>query len=367
MSSSMKKRILFIAPSPLYLEKGSSLRMYAIAENLSKRYSLDILTYSLGKDFSLSNTKVYRTPKWFKPKLEVGKPTFSKIFLDLFIFCKAFSLSIKNKYDIIHCEDFEGAFIGYLISFFNTDTKLVYDLHNRVTDNLRLNSKKNSLKKISIFLEKKIVSKFDLIILNWNKYYNENIFWNKKRFLYYDKINTNVEKYPLPKEEYIIYTGNFEPYQGIKSFLNTFKEVKSNVKLVLVGPQNEDIKNFVDNNGLNNRIIFTGRLSVPKTNYLIENSLFGIVPRIAGSSMKVIHYLIRNKPVLATNTNSNQELIKDENNGWLYSNNSQLKLLLIKILSNENEIKKLIGGVKETKKKILNIWKVNNFLREYEN
>ena len=361
----MKKRILFIASSPLYLEKGSSLRMYEIAKNLSTKYNLDIATYSLGRNFSIKNAHIYRTPKWFKPELKVGKPSFSKIILDFFILIKSLRLIYSNNYEIIHCEDFEGAFIGYILSFF-TNSKLVYDLHNRITDNLDISLKKNKFKKVYIFIEKLVLKKFDLVILNWAKYKNDSIFKNKKTFVYYDKIDTKIEKYPLHCKNYIIYTGNFEKYQGIKEFLNVFKDIKTDIKLVLVGEPSQEIINYIKENNLQDKVILTRRLSISKTNFLIKNSLFGILPRLEGSSMKLVHYIIWDKPVLAKHTPSNQELLINKYNSYLYSNDSELKEILKNILQKNRKINCLRMGVIETKNKILKIWSYENFIRKYE-
>ena len=358
-----RKKILFIAPSPIYLEKGSSLRMFEVAKTLSKKYFVDIVTYSIGEKFKIKNTKIWRTPSFFKPDIPVGKPSISKILLDLFLLKKCINLITKNKYDIIHCEDFEGAAIGYSLSLFNKKYKLVYDLHNKLTDNLKIVNK-SYLNFLIAPMERLITKKFDLVILNWNKYFNDPLFNHKSRFLYYDKINLALKKYPSFKFKYIIYTGNFENYQGIKEFLNIFKDLKSQIKLVLVGKPTNEIKNFIASNSLlRDRVILTGRLPISQTNFLIKNSLFGILPRIEGSSMKLIHYIMFNKSVLARKTNSNRELLKDGFNSLLYSTEEELKQKLMFLIKNSLIMKK---GVNKTKNYILKIWEEENFLRNYE-
>jgi len=360
------KKILMLAPSPLYLEKGSSLRMYAIAEILSKKYNIDLLTYSTGKDFKLKNTKVHRTPKFYKPELEVGKPSFSKVFLDFMMLLKAIKLYAKNDYDIIHCEDFEGAFMGYLLTILGKKRKLVYDLHNRITDNLSYDNRKSKIIKTAKFLEKKVVKKSDLMILNWNKYSKDKIFADKRKFLFYDKINLSLEKYHLPLKGYIVYVGNFKPYQGLKEFLEVYKDIDTKIKLVLIGQPSDDIKEFVKSDKkLKEKVIFTGRLSILESNYLIKNSKFAILPRLTGSSMKVIAYLMLEKPVLAKNTLSNRELVKEGFNGFLYSNNKELKEKFARLIKGYKN-PKIKKGVQETKKMILNIWNEKRFLKEYE-
>ncbi len=363
-----KKKMLFIAPSPLYLEKGSSLRMHSILEKLSKHYEIDLVTYSLGKEFKLKNVKINRTPKWFMPELPVGKPTKSKILLDFFMLLKAVKLSCINKYDVIHCEDFEGIGIGYFIGWLNWKSRYVYDLHNRILDNIHLNSKPNKIKdNLLKFLEKKFANKSDKIILNWGKYLQDDFFKDRDKFLYYDPLELSVEKIDLPAKKYLIYSGNFEEYQGLSDFIPIFLKFKTDIKLILVGNPSEKIKELIKNNKAENRIILMGRLSIKKTNYLIKNSLAGILPRRSGSCMKAIHYFLWEKSVIAKNTFSNRELIKNNYNGFLYKTDRELENILKEILNGKKKIfEKLNKGILETRKKIFNIWDNEGFIREYE-
>ena len=124
----MKKRILMITTNPFYKEKGSSLRIYEIAKILAKNYKVDLVTYSLGKDVEIPNLNIYRTPQVYKPKVEVNKVSISKITLDILVLLKSIQLILKNHYQIIHCEDFEAAFIGRIILLVKSKIILVYDL-----------------------------------------------------------------------------------------------------------------------------------------------------------------------------------------------------------------------------------------------
>jgi len=361
-----KKRILMIVPSPLYLEKGSSLRSYGVSEILSEKYFLDIVMYNMGSDFTLQNTNIHRTFSFYSPVLQVGKPSFSKVVLDFFLFFKSFHLILSKEYDIIHCEDFEGAFIGYILSFFFPNKKMVYNLHNRIEDNLYQNNERSIIIPFALFFEKLIVKRMDLVILNWEKYSKDEIFKKKKKFLFYDKIS--LEDYPcnLPSNKYIIYAGNFRKVQGISEFLEGFMEIKMDVKLVLVGSLSKEIKNQIEQKNLKDRVLILGKLPLQKTNYLIKNSLFAVLPRLKGAAMKMINYLMLSKIILAKDTVYSRELLKDNFNSFLYKDKEDLKKKLNFLLDgnfNESSIKE---GIEETKKKIIKNWSTERFLKEYE-
>ena len=370
MNKSSKKRILFIITTPFYQEKGSSLRIFEVVKMLAEEYEIDLVTYSLGRDVNIKNVTIYRTLKSFKPSIGVSEISLSRIVLDILVFITCIKLIFSNKYDIIHSEDFEAAFIGRVLCVFKRKTKFVYDLHNRVLDNLELKGNKyNSLFRWLInVLEKFVLSRTNLVILNWKKYEKDLIFKNRSVLTLYDKIDIDaLEEHDKPDEPYLIYTGNFEPYQGIKVFLEVFREVEIKYKLLLVGAPTDEIRQFVaKDSSLNKRVMFTGRLSIGASNYLIKHAVAGILPRLnEASSMKVVHYLMMGKPVIATDTPSNRELLKDNDNGLLYSNQKELTSILKNIESQPGLIEKFRDGVHKTANIIKKNWDATAFLEKY--
>jgi len=341
-----------------------------LSKILSKEYKIDLVTYSLGQDVEISNVTIYRTPKFFKPKIGVGKPSIGKLGLDMFVFFKCIFLMFKNDYDILHCEDFEAAVLGRILIIFKKNIKFVYDLHNRLLDNLRSKGIKVSgvIEKVILIIEKSIIKRSNLIILNWRKYEDDKVFKNKNTITYYDQINIGeFKECVLPAKEYLIYTGNFEKYQGHLEFLEAYSQSQGSYSLVLIGDITEEVSNFIKSNEkLSRTVIVLGRLSIEESNYLIVNSLAGILPRLDGSSMKVIHYLMLGKPVIAKNTISNRELLKNEYNGLLYENINELINVLDLINSDRDVLNKLKLGVEETAKSIKGNWDQPSFLKKYE-
>jgi len=360
-----KKRVLMIAGMPFFKEKGSSLRVYSVLENLSKRYQVDLVTYSLGRDINIPNVNIYRTPLFYKPNLKVSKPTISKIILDFLLLLNVLKLSFLNRYDIIHGEDFEGAFIAYLFKKTSgREKKFVYNLHNRVCDNLDISTGNVPFKRFFLFIEKLIIDSTNLIILNWRIYLKDPVFKDKNKFLYYDRINGSVKKYNLRINKYIVYSGNFEEYQGVKEFLNEYKNIDSNIKLVLVGDYTKNILELIKLNKLNRQVILTGPLRTEQTNYLIKNSLFCVLPRIRGKqpSTKVIHYLMWGKPVLANKIEANQELLEEGKNAIFYDVDS----FNMKFKEVSKRIVELSLEAKQTSQFIYKNWGYDEFMDHYE-
>lgn len=358
------KRILLITTTPFYQEKGSSLRVFSILSMLSEKYAVDVVTYSVGREIVLKNIMIFRTPSFFKPKLLVSRPTFSKIVLDFFVFLKAFRLLITRKYDIIHCEDFEAAFIGIILNRI-FKKRLVYDLHNRIIDNLSISGK--TVPSFIIFLEKRVIINSDLIIANWELYLNDPVFKNSDIFLQYDSVDLKTTEIELPVSRYIFYVGNFEKYQGVKEFLEIYLDSQCIFPLIMAGNPTEEITTFVTENGLSSRVFLMGKKTVQETNYLIKNSIYCILPRISGRqpSMKLIHYFLWLKPVIATNKECNTELLKDKYNGFLYNDKKGL-IEIFKNIKNVDNLKKLEQGIRDTSGGVTNFMNASHFLKEYE-
>ena len=364
------KRVLVIATTPFYEEKGSSLRVYSMVSKLSEKYEIDLLTYNLGKDIELKNTRLYRTISFFKPKIGVGKINLSRIILDFLIFCKGLYLILSRQYSFVHCEDFEAAFIGYILSFFvSKKVKLIYDLHNRIIDNLEISRKEVPFRSFILFLERKIIQNCDLIILNWQIYSKDPVFKDKKTVLFYDKLDLKIEDYIIDNkknEKYLIYVGNSESYQGIENFLNLFSQVKSEFKLVIVGKISENINDLINTLELNAKVFLPGKLSVPHVNFLIKKSIAGVLPRIYGRqpSMKMIHYLLMDKITIANDIECNHELLRDNFNGLFYKNKGDLQNILSRLERDNNA---LLDGVISTRNNIISNYENNDLLVAYSN
>ena len=84
-------RILMIAPEPFFQPRGTPFSVFHRSKALSKfGYEVDIVTYHIGKDVDIHNTRIYRIRDVpFIKKIPLG-PSGKKFFLDFLIFIKGF-------------------------------------------------------------------------------------------------------------------------------------------------------------------------------------------------------------------------------------------------------------------------------------
>jgi glycosyltransferase involved in cell wall biosynthesis len=276
---------------------------------------------------------------------------------------------LKNKYDVVHCEDFEAALIGRILHIFWKKPKYVYDLHNRIVDNLRIVETKECLVKFIERIERWVIKCFDLIILNWRLYEKDPFLKKYRKFQLYDKANLSLEKYKLPTKKYVAYSGNYNTYQGVEVFLEGYAKSKHNFDVVLVGNVSDEVKDLVKELGIENKVHYTGFLDIRESNYILTNAIVCLIPKISEQhrGLKIVHHVMLGKISLATDIEANRELLKNGYNAILYKNNKELDKVLKKLDEGYNPEEEMQEGIKETQKITKEIWEYRYFVKNYFN
>jgi len=131
---SYSQRILMIAPTPFFADRGCHVRILGEAKGLiDLGHEIMLCTYFLGRDVDGIPTE--RTPPifWYK-KLSPG-PSWHKFYIDLLLLWKVLNTCRTFKPDIIHAHLHEGIVIGKIASRLFA-VPLVADLQGSLTDEL---------------------------------------------------------------------------------------------------------------------------------------------------------------------------------------------------------------------------------------
>lgn len=127
-------RILTIAPTPYFSDRGCHVRIYEEARALVRSgHQVTICTYHLGRDMADLPTVRIPTIPWYK-KRSAG-PSWHKPLLDLLLFFNAWQLARKFKPQLIHAHLHEGAFIGRFLKPL-LGIPLVFDCQGSLTGEL---------------------------------------------------------------------------------------------------------------------------------------------------------------------------------------------------------------------------------------
>ena len=132
------------------------------------------------------------------------------------------------------------------------------------------------------------------------------------------KINKNLdilEQWNLTKNEYILYVGRFVPENSIDILIKSFKKVKTNKKLVIIGdaPYANKYKEFLSELAQSdNRIIFTGYAFDEVYEQISSHAYFYVQPAgIDGTRPALLDQMGFGNCVLVRNSTVNMEVIGD--------------------------------------------------------
>jgi glycosyltransferase involved in cell wall biosynthesis len=326
-------KILMIAPEPFFQPRGTPISVYFRLQALADLgHEIDLVTYHLGEDRSFPGLEVHRIPSlFFIKKIKVG-PSFSKIPLDLMLICKSSRLLWSRSYDLIFTHE-EASWFGAALAKIKKIPHL-YDMHSSLPqqlENFRF-SRSKILRKIFASLESYVLRNSQSVIVICldllRKLEKEKIAHKAtliENFLDFDhpgytENQTKEEraKYASPDEKIVLYTGNFEPYQGIPLFLEAAAAVvETSAIFLLVGgnPSHvEEMKKRASELKISDRVFFTGQVKPSEVPLYIRMADVLVSPRTAGTNtpLKIYSFLKSGKPIVATNLWTHSQVLSEK-------------------------------------------------------
>lgn len=331
-------KILVIAPTPFFADRGTHIRILEEALALEKRgHAITIATYHIGRDVhqeidtKIDVRRILRILFWYK-KLEAG-PDWQKIILDLMLIKKVFYLARTKKPDIIHAHLHEGVLIGWIAQkfLFWRKIKLVADFHGSLTKEMVSHSylKGGLLKKIFSLLEKIINNLGDFAVTSsWEN--SREITESRKgkkvetvldgvNLDYYEKLPSKAEsktELELPLDKTIItYAGALVMNKGVQYLFEAIKivlEKNSGAYFVIAGFPVEDAREFIKDNNLSNSIRIINPLNYFDLPQLLNASDMGIDPKDSTTrqaSGKILQYMAGGLPVVCFDRENNHEYL----------------------------------------------------------
>jgi glycosyltransferase involved in cell wall biosynthesis len=326
-------KILMLAPQPFFQPRGTPISVYFRLKALSDMgHEVDLVTYHLGEDRNFPHVNIHRIPRlFFIKKIKVG-PSLAKLPLDCLLLWKSFRLLRSKSYDLIFTHE-EASWFGTAMAKRKKIPHL-YDMHSSLPqqlENFRF-SRSKILKRIFLKLERYVLKNAQSIIVICldllQKLEKANVAHKAtliENFLDFDtpdfperEIEQERQKFAAPGEKIVLYTGNFESYQGISLFLESSAliEDKSIVYLLVGGiPSHvEEMKKKASALGMGNRVRFTGQVSPSEVPLYIAMADVLVSPRTAGTNtpLKIYSFLKSGKPIVATNLWTHSQVLSEK-------------------------------------------------------
>ena len=356
-------KVLMIAPTPFFADRGCHVKILEEIKTLSKRnIKITLVTYHIGRDIEGIDTYRIINIPWYK-KLDAG-PSIHKYYLDLLLAAKALKVALKTKPDIIHAHLHEGVFVGRIVQFF-TRKPLVADYQGSMIGEMLDHGfvKKGSLSyKFNRWLENTVNKWPQKIIFSSSQakeFFLNNFNVDVRKVISFTEGTNTDDFHPgydvknlrdelkLPSgKKIVIYLGVLTKYQGIDILVSSVRSVREkypDVHFLIVGyPNVKYYKNMAKELNISSSITFTGKVShqdAPK--YLCLGDI-GVSLKLSQTEAngKLFGYMAVGLPCVVFDTKTNKEILGDTGIYAKYNDRDSFIQRLIYLLQNEKALKK---------------------------
>lgn len=373
-----EKSVLIIAPQPFFENRGTPINVRAIAETLASfNYQVDLLVFPYGNPIELEGVSIHRSAA--VPGINAIPIGFSwaKVVCDVPLMFKAFGLLRKKRYHMIHGIE-EGGCIAGLLSRMS-GVPYVFDMDSCMQEQL---SKKRAfswpgaaflLRKFETFFirgARAALTVCHALSVKAKDMAPEVPVYQIEDFPFEAGCQSDEATVSSLRKEFdtegkriLLYTGNFESYQGIEllleSFalaLNTLGEAASDLRLLLVGggaldsPRVQQIRSLAGERGILEQVIFTGNRPAEEMGSFMTISDVLLSPRREGENtpLKLYSYMLAERPIVATSIASHTQVL-DESLAFLSEAKPEelSKALIAAIEASESERKTMCTAAKK--------------------
>lgn len=323
-------RILMIAPTPYFADRGCHVRIYEEARALiAQGCDVRIVTYHIGRDMPGIPTERIPDIPWYQ-RLTAG-PSWQKPLLDILLLFKAFKVARSFRPGIIHAHLHEGAFIGMLLKPL-LRVPLVMDFQGSLTTECRDHGffKRGSLMdRLFGFVERIINRSADAIITSstagcsaliseWGVPVNKVTAVidgvDTDRFYLHSRQAARKRLEIADDTPLVVFLGLLNSYQGIDILLESAALLKgqgSNVRFLVMGYPDESYWAKAVQMGLDGMMIFTGRVDYAEAALLLSAGDIAVSPKLSRSEAngKLFNYMACGLPTVVFDTEINREIL----------------------------------------------------------
>lgn len=365
-----KLKILMIAPTPFFADRGCHVRIYEEIRALQGQgCEIVLCTYHIGREMEGVKTERTINIPWYK-KLEAG-PSWQKPFLDILLLIKSFRVAKRFKPDIIHAHLHEGAFIGRFISSWFS-LPLLFDYQGSMTAEM---ADHQFLKKGGLFfrllrrLEKWIDMGAKIIVPSSSGSAEQLISGfhipHKKVKVVTDGVDTDIfrpgytvddlrSRLGIPKNRrLIVYLGLLNEYQGVDLMLNTVCDVIKRAPdthfLIMGYPDVERYRKMAESFGVAANVTFPGRIDYREAPAYLCLGDIAVSAKLSKTEAngKVYNYMAAGLPTVCFDTPVNREILGDTGIYAEFGSSDSLGKEVVDILSDEERLLRLKKGVRE--------------------
>lgn len=325
-------RILMIAPQCFFLPRGTPLSVLGRLRAISREgHRVDLVTYPIGRDVQLPGLTIHRVRRLPGLRsIEIG-PSWTKLVLDAFVLLKVVALLRHHRYDVVHSHE-EAAFFGApLARLFRT--RHLYDMHSSLPQQLENFEFSSFAPLLAAFrwLERRAIQGSHGVIGVYPQLvaHARSIAPARPAFLIEnpdhldglaiapDDIDALRRRLGLAGRRVVVYTGGFQPYQGIDLLLQSavlVVEELDDVVFLLVGGSDREVaavRSRLAERRLTAHVILAGTTPVEEVPRYLAVADALVSPRVKGTNtpLKIYSYLRTGVPIVATDLPTHTQVL----------------------------------------------------------
>ncbi len=173
-----------------------------------------------------------------------------------------------------------------------------------------------------------------------------------------NSFSKNNSEESISSNDYILYFSRLSKEKGVNTLLEAMTKIKNKeikLKVAGIGSKEEELKEYVKNKGLQEKIEFLGFLDGKSLSDAISSSLFTVIPSVFYETfcLSLLESYNYNKPVIVAKLGALPELIEENKTGLFFEsgNSDDLAKKINKMLENRENIEKMGKSAKEFSKK----------------
>lgn len=325
-------RILMLAPEPIYTPRGTPIAVLNRCRALTALgQQVDLVTYPVGQDVSLPGLRFVRIPRL--PGLRQVKigPSLAKLPLDALLLWVAIRQLRRCRYDVIHTVE-EAGVAGWLLRVM-FGLPYVHDVHSDLVTVLQDYGfgRRHPVVALARWLDQRVLASAKVIIVNFPGLLPS--VTARAPHTPVHVLRSLSVGYPLDtslsdtlrgswgrERPVILYTGSFEPYQGLPVLLEAMAVVRESLPqalLVLAGGRPEqaaEVMRQATGLGIAEAVKCPGQCPPEQIPSYLAAADVLVSARRQGinTPCKLYEYLRAGKPIVATRTAGHLDVLDDE-------------------------------------------------------
>lgn len=323
-------KILFLAPMPVYQDRGSPIAVKMVLEVMSERGDqVDLVTYHEGTDLDLPHVTFHRIANI---PVRGVRPGFSlkKLVCDFFMLFVIIRLLLRGRYDLVFAVE-ESVFFALIIRLL-TGTPYVYDMDSSLAQQMVEKLPALNFLTPALNFFERLAVRHALAVVPVCDALGDIARQHDPRqhiVLLYDVPLLSEVEMSKPEDlraalgidgQMLLYVGNLEAYQGIDLLLDSFARAADQapaLHLVVIGGKDEHIDHYRRRGAelkLAERVHFVGPRPLDALSHYLAQADILASPRTKGNNtpMKIYSYLDSGKPILATDLYTHTQVLTPE-------------------------------------------------------